>query len=60
MKYVADCAGVKTPNYFIVNNIEDVATGDLPISFPMFVKPSKAGDSLGIDDSSLVHDRKSW
>ncbi|MBK7224983.1 MAG: SET domain-containing protein-lysine N-methyltransferase [Saprospiraceae bacterium] len=59
MKYVADCAGVKTPNYFIVNNIEDVATGDLPISFPMFVKPSKAGDSLGIDDSSLVHDRKS-
>lgn len=59
MKYVAHCAGVHTPDYFIVNNVADVIQKDLPIKFPMFVKPSKAGDSLGIDDASLVYDRKS-
>lgn len=59
MKYVAYCTGVKTPEYFLVEKVEDVLVDDLPLSYPMFIKPSKAGDSLGIDENSLVTDRKS-
>lgn len=54
MKYVAYTAGIKTPSYVKVRE-----TGQMPdlerLKFPLFVKPSKAGDSLGIDDSSLVN-----
>lgn len=27
------------------------------LSFPLFVKPSKAGDSLGVDELSLVNNK---
>ncbi len=58
MKYVAYCEGVKTPNYFLVKDINDIETQTVSLKFPLFVKPAKAGDSLGIDDKSLVHDKK--
>lgn len=53
MKYLAYCEGVATPAYALVNDLDDLNTIDIP--FPLFVKPSKAGDSLGIDQHSLVH-----
>lgn len=55
MKYVAYCAGVKTPasvEVFSENDIEQVLER---LTFPMFVKPAKAGDSLGVDEHSLVN-----
>jgi len=52
MKYVAYCAGVATPSYQKINSIKDIAAINLP--FPLFVKPAKAGDSLGIDENSIV------
>jgi D-alanine-D-alanine ligase-like ATP-grasp enzyme len=52
MKYVAYCAGVKTPNAIEVNNNEEINIEKL--NFPLFIKPAKAGDSLGIDEKSLV------
>jgi D-alanine-D-alanine ligase-like ATP-grasp enzyme len=52
MKYVAYCAGVKTPNAVEVNNDDKIDIASL--QFPLFIKPAKAGDSLGIDENSLV------
>ncbi|MEN9609588.1 MAG: hypothetical protein RLZZ628_402 [Bacteroidota bacterium] len=55
MKYVAYCAGVKTPHFVETNVISDMAHQVRKLNFPLFVKPAKAGDSLGIDDNSLVN-----
>jgi D-alanine-D-alanine ligase len=54
MKYVAFCEGVATPNYFLVKSENDFQENAKDLKFPLFVKPSKAGDSLGIDDNSLI------
>ena len=58
MKYVAYGQGVKVPPYVIVEKMEDAKEAMQKLSFPMFVKPAKAGDSLGIDGSSLVNNEK--
>jgi len=58
MKYVAYCEGITTPSYLLVETMEDAEKIADRISYPLFVKPAKAGDSLGIDDQSLVHDRE--
>ena len=56
MKYVAYCAGVSTPAYQTIHSINEV--GDIKLSFPLFIKPAKAGDSLGIDEHSLVNSKE--
>ena len=57
MKYLAFCEGVKTPGYVIINELNDVDDAVKHLSFPLFVKPSKAGDSLGVDELSLVNNK---
>ncbi len=54
MKYVAYCEGVKTPAYVLIENEADIESVGATLSFPIFIKPAKAGDSLGIDAHSLV------
>jgi D-alanine-D-alanine ligase-like ATP-grasp enzyme len=54
MKYVAYTEGIKTPNYALINSIEELENECKHLQYPLFVKPAKAGDSLGIDDKSLV------
>lgn len=56
MKYVAFTEGVAAPAYAVVRSGADL---DAVPAFPLFVKPAKAGDSLGVDERSLVHDRES-
>jgi len=58
MKYVAYTCGIKTPSYVLVRSIEQLNEVTATLSFPLFVKPAKAGDSLGIDEASLVRDRE--
>ncbi len=58
MKYVAYTQSVATPAYVVLNNREEVDAACAELAFPMFVKPAKAGDSLGIDEHSLVHNNK--
>jgi D-alanine-D-alanine ligase len=60
MKYLAYCEGVKTPGYVLINKSEDINEAIKHLSFPLFVKPAKAGDSLGIDEYSLVHNKKEF
>jgi D-alanine-D-alanine ligase len=57
MKYVAHCEGVASPAYVLVETEEDIDTACRVLKFPLFIKPAKAGDSLGIDAHSLVHDK---
>jgi D-alanine-D-alanine ligase-like ATP-grasp enzyme len=58
MKYLAYCEGVKTPGYVVVEKPGDVDEVVKHLKFPLFVKPAKAGDSLGIDEQSLVYNKK--
>jgi D-alanine-D-alanine ligase len=58
MKYVAHTEGVLSPAYVLVENMDDVETAIEKLRFPLFVKPAKAGDSLGVDEHSLVNNQK--
>lgn len=54
MKYVAFTVGVKSPAYALVERNQDPVAACAQLRYPLFVKPSKAGDSLGIDECSRV------
>ena len=58
MKYVAYCENVATPAYVLIEKEADVANACAHLQFPLFIKPAKAGDSLGVDDHSLVHTKE--
>ncbi len=55
MKYVAYTVRVKAPAYALIDSMEGIEKACAHLKFPLFVKPDKAGDSLGIDQHSLVH-----
>jgi D-alanine-D-alanine ligase len=57
MKYLAYCEGVKTPGYTIIHELKEVDDAVKQLRFPLFIKPAKAGDSLGVDEHSLVHSK---
>lgn len=59
MKYVAYCEGVLSPAFIVVKKEEELATLPPSLSFPLFVKPAHAGDSLGVSEDSLVYDQAS-
>lgn len=56
MKYVAYTEGINTPAYALIEQTENLEAQVRHLKFPLFVKPSKAGDSLGIDNKSLAAD----
>lgn len=58
MKYVAFTCGVASPEYVVLRDIKDISNNLDQLKFPLFVKPAKAGDSLGIDEKSLVKNSK--
>ncbi len=47
--------GIPTPEFFVVRDIGDLR--DIPLPFPLFVKPCHEGTSKGIRNFSLVRDR---
>ena len=47
-------AKVKTADFFITTPNEHQNASSIPISFPLFIKPIRGGDSRGIDASSIV------
>lgn len=55
MKYVAYVAGVSTPAFVLSTSTEINALVSQQLKYPLFVKPAKAGDSLGVDEASLVY-----
>ena len=57
MKYLSYCEGVKTPAYVPIFELKDVDEAVKHLQFPLFVKPAHAGDSRGVDEHSLVHNK---
>jgi len=55
MKYLAFCEDVKTPAHVLIENSQDLIQLPGNLQFPLFVKPAKAGDSLGVDDASKAN-----
>jgi hypothetical protein len=55
MKYLAFCESVKTPAHAVIETYEEIDTLPGNLQFPLFVKPAKAGDSLGVDDQSKAN-----
>lgn len=54
MKYVAFCEGVATPDYVLLLPNDAPAKKISRLTYPLFIKPAKAGDSLGINHQSRV------
>ena len=52
--------GINTAKYFTALPGQYKTESDLPLKFPLFVKPSDAANGNGIDDNSLVLDFKSY
>ncbi|MDQ3141379.1 MAG: SET domain-containing protein-lysine N-methyltransferase [Bacteroidota bacterium] len=59
MKYVAYIEGVPTPAYVLIQDVDSLDQKINKLTYPLFVKPAKAGDSLGIDNFSLVYNKES-
>lgn len=55
MKYLAFCESVKTPAHIVIESYDEIDALPGNLQFPLFVKPAKAGDSLGIDDASKAN-----
>ncbi len=55
MKYVAYTEGVATANYALIETVDQLEKQVKHLSYPLFVKPAKAGDSLGIDEHSVCN-----
>jgi len=47
---VARSAGIATPNFWIINGLEDLDPDEL--SYPVFVKPARSGSSFGVNKVS--------
>lgn len=56
MKIAARSSGVAVPAYVLAERQADAAEAARLLRFPLFVKPADYGDSLGIDEGSLVRD----
>jgi D-alanine-D-alanine ligase len=55
MKYVAYTQNVSTPAFAIIESVEEIHAACKHLKYPLFIKPAKAGDSLGIDEHSMVN-----
>ena len=55
MKYLAFCEDVVTPAHVLIESMDDLDQLPGNLKFPLFVKPAKAGDSLGVDDASKAN-----
>lgn len=58
MKYVAYTQNVQTTRYCVIKDEMEISAVAGKMNFPLFIKPAKAGDSLGIDKHSLVKNKE--
>ena len=52
--------GIATAEFFLARPEQFDADDQLPLAYPLFVKPLDAANGNGIDDSSIVHDFSSF
>ena len=53
-------AKIKTADFFVTKPEEHQSESSIPISFPLFIKPVKGGDSRGIDSNSVAYNFSSF
>ena len=53
-------AKIKTADFFVTNPGDYKSESSIPISFPLFIKPIKGGDSRGIDCNSVAYNFSSF
>ncbi|MEI8187682.1 MAG: D-alanine--D-alanine ligase [Candidatus Saccharibacteria bacterium] len=53
-------SGLLTASFFMASPSQFKNSDDLPIKFPLFIKPPKEGGGTGIDDKSIVRDFRSF
>jgi D-alanine-D-alanine ligase len=58
-KVILDAHGISTARHALYKRAEEINLDDLRLSFPMIVKPSREDASVGIENSSVVHDIES-
>ena len=56
-KRIALCAGIPTPRYKIVKEIENLPIVENKLRYPLITKPAWEGSSKGIYNSSKVYDK---
>lgn len=52
--------GVNIPRFFVflqADDLENIVQAEFIVGYPMFIKPSGGGNSIGVDEQSIVHDR---
>ncbi len=52
--------GINTPSFFVANPGMYKSANELPVNFPLFIKPLREGDSKGIGSDSVVYDFESY
>ena len=57
-KLLAKKAGIVTADYVVIKRSDESTYKTMGIAYPVFVKPVIGGDSIGIDDLSLVFNRE--
>ena len=57
-KLLAKKAGIVTADYVVIKKSDESTHKTMGIAYPVFVKPVIGGDSIGIDDLSLVFNRE--
>jgi D-alanine-D-alanine ligase len=53
-------ARIKTADFFVTEPEQHPNKSSIPISFPLFIKPIKGGDSRGIDSNSIAYNFASF
>jgi D-alanine-D-alanine ligase len=48
-------AGLRTSAFCVVRRGQSLESDDVPLAFPLFIKPTRLGGGLGIDSDSVVH-----
>ena len=59
-KEVIQAAGLLTAPYFTAKSNQYNNADDLPLNFPLFIKPPQEGGGTGIDDESIIRDFKNF
>jgi D-alanine-D-alanine ligase len=58
-KIILNAYGIPTARHVLYKKPEEISLDDLQLKFPLFVKPSREDASIGIENSSVVHNPES-
>jgi D-alanine-D-alanine ligase len=48
-------AGLKTAEFYVIKQNQALVSHDVPLTFPLFIKPTNRGGGLGVDSNSVAY-----